>query len=349
MIYKRGAVYWYEFRIARVRHRGSTGLKNKRAAQEFHDDLQARKKREANGLEVQIQSKQKIYELLDEYLEFCKIDLRKSTVNQKRNCFSQVKKVIKDGPLQTLSPENVKALQTYGRKVGWEHSTINVYHDQLLAFARWATQEKHFNFNPIADIPRLSVPQPVDKLISPEELERLLKVVPTFLAEIIWVDWQMGVRLSNVSSLRYDQINFNTKTIYYAPGEMKKGKQVEIDMDPELADWLTKRRAAHRFDTHVWPSPCQTRKHYSSGYISSLFTKCARKVGIDASFHSIRHTFATNWINSGVSLFMTGKLLQHNSARSTERYVHVADAKSQRLAKKRVTRITELPKLKVVG
>ena len=58
MIYKRGAVYWYEFRIAKIRHRGSTGLKNKRAAQEFHDDLQARKKREANGLEVQIQSKQ---------------------------------------------------------------------------------------------------------------------------------------------------------------------------------------------------------------------------------------------------------------------------------------------------
>ena len=39
MIYKRGEFWWYEFRVAKIRYRGSTKSKKKRNAQEFHDDL----------------------------------------------------------------------------------------------------------------------------------------------------------------------------------------------------------------------------------------------------------------------------------------------------------------------
>ena len=67
-IYKRNDIYWYDFWVAKKRERGSTGHVNKRKAQAFHDDLKARKKREANGLEVPIINKLTIYEALDLYL-----------------------------------------------------------------------------------------------------------------------------------------------------------------------------------------------------------------------------------------------------------------------------------------
>ena len=83
MIYKRGEIYWYDFRVNKQRHRGSTGLKSKRAAQEFHEDLKERKKREARGLETTITSDKKLYATVDEYLKHAKIHLRPTTVKMK--------------------------------------------------------------------------------------------------------------------------------------------------------------------------------------------------------------------------------------------------------------------------
>ena len=178
-----------------------------------------------------------------------------------------------------------------------------------------------------------------------------MAAVPEDLKEIIWVDWQTGMRVSNVVSLRYDQIDFEAGGIEFVPLEMKKGKSVFIDLEPELVEWFQKRHAAHPNHVHVWPSPKNVNKHRNVAAVSQRFSIYTKKLGIDATFHSIRHTFATRWIKNGVSLFMVGKFLSHRCAQSTERYTHVADLVSQKEAKKQVARIKapRFPVLKVVG
>ncbi len=341
--------YYYEFRVNKVRYRGSTGLKNKRAAIEFHDDLKARKKREANGLDTTITSTNKVYDAVEKYLDHSRIHLRASTMKIKESSWNTLKQVIQDGPLAALGPKDVKAFREYGMKMALKNSSINHHIDELRAFTRWASnppdnEPKLLSHNPLADCKKLPVPDPVDKLISDQDFKRLMEALPEALKEIIWVDWQTGMRVSNVVSLRYDQIDFEAGGIELHPDEMKKGKSVFIDLEPELVEWFRKRRAAHPNHVYVWPSPKNENEPRSSGAVSNKFSIYAKKLGIDATFHSIRHTFATRWIKNGVSLYMVGKFLSHKCLQSTERYLHVEDLESQKQAKNRVEKM-QAPKL----
>ena len=147
MIYKRGEIFWYEFRIAKIRHRGSTGLKNKRAAQSFHDDLKARKKREAKGLDVTITNDHQFYAIVEKYLAHSKIHLRASTVKTKTYTWEMLKIVLKDKPLGASCEDDVKAVREYGVATNIKNATINIRVSELRAFTRWAKAEKYLSQN----------------------------------------------------------------------------------------------------------------------------------------------------------------------------------------------------------
>lgn len=42
--------------------------------------------------------------------------------------------------------------------------------------------------------------------------------------------------------------------------------------------------------------------------------------------HDLRHSFATNLVNAGRSIFEVGRLLRHMQVRTTQRYAHLSDA-----------------------
>lgn len=123
----------------KVRYRGSTGLENKRKAQEFHDDLQARKKREANGLETTITSEHMFYETYEDYLKYSKLHLRASTVQTKTYTWDILKQIISDKPLQAISTKDVEAIRDHGLTNDRKNSTINLRVNELRAFTKWAT------------------------------------------------------------------------------------------------------------------------------------------------------------------------------------------------------------------
>lgn len=58
---------------------------------------------------------------------------------------------------------------------------------------------------------------------------------------------------------------------------------------------------------------------------SHYFTRAARAAGIEGvTFHTLRHSTASELINAGVDLFTVGQVLGHASAQSTQIYAHLA-------------------------
>ena len=67
---------------------------------------------------------------------------------------------------------------------------------------------------------------------------------------------------------------------------------------------------------------------------SHWFTRAAREAKIErVTFHTLRHSTASNLINAGVDLYTVGQVLGHASPQSTARYAHLAtDRKRAALA-----------------
>ena len=42
--------------------------------------------------------------------------------------------------------------------------------------------------------------------------------------------------------------------------------------------------------------------------------------------HDLRHSFASNMVNAGQSIYVVGKLLGHSQVKTTQRYAHLSDA-----------------------
>ena len=89
-LYKRGNVYWFDFRINGTRYRKSTGETKRRAAEDvLHDEKEKAKKGECSGT-LKIKDC-KVAVLADEYSKW--VSTQKSYITSKRFFIKQIKEV----------------------------------------------------------------------------------------------------------------------------------------------------------------------------------------------------------------------------------------------------------------
>lgn len=75
-----------------------------------------------------------------------------------------------------------------------------------------------------------------------------------------------------------------------------------------------------------WLFPGQKDElHITTRTVQRIFEDAVKKAGSnkDASVHSLRHSFATHLLESGVDLRYIQELLGHKSNKTTEIYTHV--------------------------
>lgn len=172
---------------------------------------------------------------------------------------------------------------------------------------------------------KIKRPRRVKKLpvvLSKEEVRSMIATTRNLKHRvIIAVIYSAGLRISELISLRPSDIDSDRKQIRVI-GKGNKYRYTllsENALDMLRIYWRAYRPVQYLFEGHKKGQPV------SRSTIRIVFRNAVKKTGINkqATVHSLRHSFATHLLESGVNLKIIQTLLGHSSLRTTSIYLHV--------------------------
>jgi integrase/recombinase XerD len=167
-------------------------------------------------------------------------------------------------------------------------------------------------------------PQRVPVTLTADEVSRLLTAVPNLRDRTAMeIAYAAGLRLGEVLHLRLSDIDSGRMTLRVDQGKGRKDRNVMLG----AALLETLRAYWKRYKPRVWLFPGQDPArpvHATLIQRSFIRAKLVARIQKPVSFHSLRHSFATELLESGVNVRTIQTLLGHRSLATTQRYVHVA-------------------------
>lgn len=166
--------------------------------------------------------------------------------------------------------------------------------------------------------------------IDERQLALICKNIDTdIVKDFVITAFYTGMRLNELVNLIWRNVNLNTRIITVGDEEFTtKGRnQRYIPICDEALTSILNQRENEKIipigSNYVFCKP--NGEKYTGDYFSKAFKKALRAAGEDKSihFHSLRHSFASNLAQKGVSLYTIKELLGHSSISTTEIYSHL--------------------------
>jgi site-specific recombinase XerD len=143
---------------------------------------------------------------------------------------------------------------------------------------------------------------------------------------MITVLLRTGMRIGELLNTLVSEVNLNERRIdIYEAQKNRVGRVVYLSDDAleALRTWFKKRDSGKTYLFYA-----QGRNTMSYTAARALFVKYLEKADLahkGYSLHCLRHTFATELLNAGMSLPCLQQLLGHSSIQMTQRYARLSD------------------------
>lgn len=183
-------------------------------------------------------------------------------------------------------------------------------------------------------LPRKREPQKLPDILSPSEVERIIKVTlnPKYRTLFILI-YGAGLRASEAASLGINDIDRSRRAIHIRQGKGNKDRYVILSplMLSALSSYWKQCRSTQfsHEDQNKNDFIFLGTKHLaiSTSSIGAVYRRSKREAGIkkQGGVHALRHAFATHALESGADLFTIKQLLGHASVTSTVRYLRMTD------------------------
>ena len=136
--------------------------------------------------------------------------------------------------------------------------------------------------------------------------------------------YSAGLRVGEVVKLEPDDIDNDRKLIHIKGAKGRKDRytlllDIALDM---LKEYIQKYKPLKWLFSGANPG-----KHITTRTVQTIFEQACEKAKVtkEVSVHSLRHSFATHLLESGVDLRYIQELLGYKSSKTTEIYTHVSN------------------------
>lgn len=171
--------------------------------------------------------------------------------------------------------------------------------------------------------------RPLPRALSVEQIQALFAQMKHPMDKALFgLMLRCGLRVSETVALQLGDIDWEQHAVRIERGKGKKDRRVYLCADAAqmLREALALRPQGVPGDAVFWNRK-RPRVPLSDKAIQKKMERLAKAVGIDASCHSLRHTFASNLLEHGAELIAIKDLLGHASVTSSQRYARLSNQK----------------------
>lgn len=198
-------------------------------------------------------------------------------------------------------------------------STINVHLQAIMFYVR-----NLLGMSSEFRVPYAKRPKRLPSTLTRDEVLRLLDVIRNLKHRtLIALAYAAGLRVSEAVAVRVHDLDLERKTVFVRQG---KGKKDRISVLPDtLIEPLRALCLDKAHDALVFESQCGGK--LTKRTAQKIFETALVKAGIKkpATFHTLRHSFATHLLENGVDVRYVQTLLGHSNIRTTQAYTHVTN------------------------
>lgn len=223
--------------------------------------------------------------------------------------------------IENLDTENIKDFLLSCQNKGVSAQTRNLFLNAIKFYYRNVV-----NVSGKIEIRSAKKSKSLPVVLSRNEIKEILEATVNLKHRLLLsLAYGAGLRVSEVVNLRVQDIDLQELTIHI---KQAKGKKDRITVFPEkLASGIRNLIAGKGKNDFVFES--ERGGKLSTRTAQKVFQNSLKKTGIkkDATFHSLRHSFATHLLENGVDLRYVQELLGHRNIRTTQQYTQVTNPK----------------------
>lgn len=225
-----------------------------------------------------------------------------------------------------LGAEDVRRYQLYlinEKKLAPQTVKVRM---SALRFLYWKTlKRRDFYFD---DLPLPKAPMKLPVVLSPEEVTRLIEAASSLMHRtILLILYATGIRRAELSELKVRDVDNQRMVIHIQKGKGQRDR--DLPMTPKLLEALRDYWRWARPKVYLFPSPCSAsnqEKPISPKTVWNVCHEAAVRAGLTKRVgpHTLRHSFATQHLDSGTDLRTIQYLLGHASLKHTVVYLHLS-------------------------
>ena len=263
-----------------------------------------------------------------EYFLFASGVITAKTQRTYLSAYKEFVRITGDIPLHSVGIREIEYFLGVKRTEASEWTARKYYTSLRTAFEK-AVQWEFITENPFSKVKKPKVPELSPVYLTEKEFTLLLSAIKEKdFRELCITGAGTGMRLGELLSLKWQEVDFDRKVIYVRNSETFKTKSKKnrvVPMNNELIRVLMEKKISLRSESETIFSD-KRGKALLENTVSQKFKRAVRCAGLNDKlhFHSLRHSFASALVSSGVSLFIVSKFLGHSSSKTTEVYSHLS-------------------------
>lgn len=223
----------------------------------------------------------------------------------------------------SLTEDHFRQFLIYLKQSGLNPKSINAYNSHIRFFYQAVLD---IPFNP-RRVPMMIARSKDIDFLTPDKIIALLdrSQSDSKIDCIIKLGLCCGMRINEVISLKVSDIDIPNMRIFISQSKRNKSRFVPIDKTMYLALHRYSREYHLKKDDYLFTfTYLKVKTNNETIRRHFYFYRDLAGIPDSVTFHSLRHTFALNYINAGGDLVHLSYLMGHSSTATTNRYLHLA-------------------------